>query len=97
MSMKIDNELVDKLAELAKLEFDETAKAETIINLNKMVAMISKIDELDLKGMLPLKYMTSENNVWREDVIQSEITKAEILHNAPVKDSDYIKVPKVLK
>jgi len=97
MSMKIDNELVDKLAELAKLEFDETAKAETIINLNKMVAMISKIDELDLKGMLPLKYMTSEHNVWREDVIQSEITKAEILHNAPVKDSDYIKVPKVLK
>jgi aspartyl-tRNA(Asn)/glutamyl-tRNA(Gln) amidotransferase subunit C len=95
--MKIDNELVDKLAELAKLEFDETAKAETIINLNKMVAMISKIDELDLKGILPLKYMTSEQNVWREDIIHSEITKAEILQNAPVKDSDYIKVPKVLK
>jgi aspartyl-tRNA(Asn)/glutamyl-tRNA(Gln) amidotransferase subunit C len=95
--MKIDNELVDKLAELAKLEFDETAKAETIINLNKMVAMISKIDELDLKGILPLKYITSEQNVWREDIIDSEITKAEILQNAPVKDSDYIKVPKVLK
>ncbi len=95
--MKIDNELVDKLAELAKLEFDESAKAETIINLNKMVAMISKIDELDLDGILPLKYMTSEENVWREDIIQSEITKAEILQNAPVKDSDYIKVPKVLK
>lgn len=95
--MKIDNELVDKLAELAKLEFDEAAKAETIINLNKMVAMISKIDELDLDGILPLKYMTSEENVWREDIIQSEITKAEILQNAPVKDSDYIKVPKVLK
>lgn len=95
--MKIDNELVDKLAELAKLEFDESAKAETIINLNKMLAMISKIDELDLDGILPLKYMTSEENVWREDIIQSEITKAEILQNAPVKDSDYIKVPKVLK
>lgn len=95
--MKIDNELVDKLAELAKLEFDEAAKAETIINLNKMVAMISKINELDLDGILPLKYMTSEENVWREDIIQSEITKAEILQNAPVKDSDYIKVPKVLK
>jgi aspartyl-tRNA(Asn)/glutamyl-tRNA(Gln) amidotransferase subunit C len=95
--MKIDNELVDKLAELAKLEFDETAKAETIINLNRMVAMISKIDELDLKGILPLKYITSEQNVWREDIIDSEITKAEILQNAPVKDSDYIKVPKVLK
>jgi aspartyl-tRNA(Asn)/glutamyl-tRNA(Gln) amidotransferase subunit C len=95
--MKIDNELVDKLAELAKLEFDEKAKAETIINLNKMVAMISKIDELDLKGILPLKYITSEQNVWRDDIIQSEISKAEILQNAPVKDSDYIKVPKVLK
>ncbi len=96
-TMKIDTELVDKIAELAKLEFDESSKAETILNLNKIVDMIGKIDELNLEGIEPLKYMTEENNIWREDIIKKEITKEEALRNAPMKDSDFIKVPKVLK
>ena len=95
--MKIDTELVDKIAELAKLECDESSKAETILNLNKIVDMIGKIDELNLEGIEPLKYMTEENNIWREDIIKKEITKEEALRNAPMKDSDFIKVPKVLK
>jgi aspartyl-tRNA(Asn)/glutamyl-tRNA(Gln) amidotransferase subunit C len=95
--MKIDTELVDKIAELAKLEFDESSKAETILNLNKIVDMISKIDELELDHIVPLKYMTEENNIWREDIIKAEIIKEEALRNAPMKDSDFIKVPKVLK
>ena len=95
--MKIDTELVDKLAELSKLQFNESDKAETIKNLDKIVAMISKIDELNLDGVEPLKYMTSEHNLWRDDIIRSEISKEEVLMNAPLKDSDFIKVPKVLK
>jgi aspartyl-tRNA(Asn)/glutamyl-tRNA(Gln) amidotransferase subunit C len=95
--MKIDTELVDKLAELSKLQFNESDKAETIKNLDKIVAMISKIDELNLDGVEPLKYMSSEHNQWRYDIIRSEISKEEVLMNAPLKDSDFIKVPKVLK
>ena len=35
-------------------------------------------------------------NVWRDDAVHMEITK-EALKNAPLADSDYFKVPKVLK
>ena len=36
-------------------------------------------------------------NVWRDDAVHMEITKEEALKNAPLADSDYFKVPKVLK
>lgn len=95
--MEINNELIDKLAALSKLEFDDASKEEMKTNLNKILTMVSKIDELDLKDIEPLKYMTDETNILREDVVESTLTKDQILLNAPQKDSDYIKVPKVLK
>jgi aspartyl-tRNA(Asn)/glutamyl-tRNA(Gln) amidotransferase subunit C len=41
--------------------------------------------------------MTDERNILREDIVTATLTKEEILLNAPQKDSDYIKVPKVMK
>jgi aspartyl-tRNA(Asn)/glutamyl-tRNA(Gln) amidotransferase subunit C len=95
--MEINNELIDKLATLSKLEFDEQSREEMKKNLTKILAMVSKIDELNLDNIEPLKYMTDERNILREDVVTSTLTKEEILLNAPQKDSDYIKVPKVMK
>ena len=95
--MEINNELIDKLATLSKLEFDEQSREEMKKNLTKILALVSKIDELNLDNLEPLKYMTDERNILREDVVTSTLTKEEILLNAPQKDSDYIKVPKVMK
>ena len=95
--MEINNELIDKLATLSKLEFDEQSREEMKKNLTKILAMVSKIDELNLDNIEPLKYMTDERNILREDVVTATLTKEEILLNAPQKDSDYIKVPKVMK
>jgi aspartyl-tRNA(Asn)/glutamyl-tRNA(Gln) amidotransferase subunit C len=85
------------LATLSKLEFDEQSREEMKKNLTKILAMVSKIDELNLDNIEPLKYMTDERNILREDIVTATLTKEEILLNAPQKDSDYIKVPKVMK
>ena len=45
----------------------------------------------------PLIYMTDEKNVLRKDVVKDTVTKEEALQNAPQRDSDYFKVPKVIK
>lgn len=95
--MEINNELIEKLALLSKLEYNDAAKEEMKKNLQKILTMVSKIDELDLSNIEALKYMTDEHNILREDVVESTLSKEEILLNAPQKDSDYIKVPKVLK
>src|SRR5580693_7634928 len=92
--MKVDAHMVDKLADLAKLEFDEEGKKEIIKDLNRMVEFIEKLEELDTSNVEPLIYMTEDTNVMREDVVKQEISQHEALKNAPLKDSDYIKVPK---
>ncbi|MBN8695046.1 MAG: Asp-tRNA(Asn)/Glu-tRNA(Gln) amidotransferase subunit GatC [Bacteroidetes bacterium] len=95
--MKIDNETVDKIAHLARLEFENEAKQEIIKDMNNMLSFIEKLNELDTQNIEPLIYMSDEVNVLREDDVKHEITQDEALKNAPKKDSDYFKVPKVLE
>lgn len=95
--MKVTKEMVERLAELAKLEFTDEEKLEFIGDFNKILAFIEKLNEVDTEGVDPLVYITDNKNITREDVLKTEITKEEGLKNAPLHDSDYIKVPKVLK
>jgi len=94
--MKIDTKTVDKLADLAKLEFDERSKKEIIGDLNKMLAFVEKLNKLDTGEVEPLIYMSKETNILRNDKVVQRTTQAQALKNAPEKDSDYILVPKVL-
>lgn len=95
--MKIEDSTVDKIAELAKLELDENSRANVKADLIKMLDFVDKLNELDTEGVEPLIFMTDEPAVLRPDVVKMDITQKEALQNAPKKDSDYIRVPKVLE
>lgn len=95
--MKVDKALVDKVASLAKLEFDETAKEKMVSDMDKIITFIDKLEELDTNEVAPLVYMSEETNVLRADEVGEHSAKEAALKNAPQKDSDYFKVPKVLK
>jgi aspartyl-tRNA(Asn)/glutamyl-tRNA(Gln) amidotransferase subunit C len=96
MANKIDIKTVDEIAHLARLEFNAEAKAEIVNDLNRMLSFVDKLNELDTEKEEPLIYMTNEKDVMREDVPEVTITQKEALKNAPKKDSDYFKVPKVI-
>jgi aspartyl-tRNA(Asn)/glutamyl-tRNA(Gln) amidotransferase subunit C len=95
--MKIDNELVVRLAELSKLELDDAAKEGIKKDLQKILELVEKLEEVNVEGIEPLIYMTDEKNVLRKDVVKDTVSKDEALLNAPQRDSDYFKVPKVIK
>ena len=94
--MKIDDVLVEKLSDLAKLEFDKGSQKEIINDLNKIIRFVEKLNKLDTKGVEPLTYMTDEINILRDDIAKNSISKKDALKNAPQKDSDYFIVPKVI-
>jgi aspartyl-tRNA(Asn)/glutamyl-tRNA(Gln) amidotransferase subunit C len=93
---KIDKDTVEKLAHLARLEFNSESKDQMINDLNNMLLFVDKLNELDTNSVEPLIYMTDETNVLREDIMQQNISQKEALKNAPKKDSDYFKVPKMV-
>ena len=94
---KINQETVDKLATLSRLEFNGKEKEEIVNDLNRMLDFVSKLNELDTTNVEPLIYMNDEKNVLREDEVKQTISQKEALSNAPKKDSDYFKVPKVVE
>ena len=95
--MKIDNALVERLAELSKLEFDETTKETMKQDLQKIFNMMDKLNELNVDGVEPLIYMSDEVNVLRVDEVKGQVSKEDALKNSPQHDSDFFKVPKVIK
>ena|ERR1041385_1976044 len=96
MAQKIDIKTVDEIAHLARLEFKDEAKAEILNDMNRMLAWVDKLNELDTDKVEPLIYMSDERSVLREDEVKQTLTQKEALQNAPKKDSDYFKVPKVI-
>ena len=66
-------------------------------DLEKIIGFIDKLSEINTDGIEPLIYLNDEVNVLREDEIKAVVSQVEALKNAPDKDSDYFKVPTVLK
>lgn len=95
--MEVNDALVDKLAHLSRLKFEAGEKEEIKHDLQKMIAFVEKLNELDTTGVEPLLYMTDEVNVLREDEVKGSISREEGLKNAPVQDGEFFKVPKVIK
>lgn len=95
--MSIDKATVDRLAVLARLEFNEEEKQEISQDLNKILGLVDKLSEVDTEGVEPLIYLNDEVARLRDDIVKQEITQEEALQNAPDKDSDYIRVPKVIE
>ncbi len=94
---KINNELVDKIAHLARLEFENEAKEEIKNDMERMLAFVEKLNEINTDNIEPLVYMNPETNKLREDIVIQTITHKEGLKNAPKHDTDYFKVPKVVE
>jgi aspartyl-tRNA(Asn)/glutamyl-tRNA(Gln) amidotransferase subunit C len=92
--MDISNELIDKLADLAKLEFNGEDKERIKTDLVQITAFFEELNKVDTDGVEPLIFMSDAVNVLREDVVKVELTHEEALKNAPAKDSDYFRVPK---
>ena len=94
--MKVNNKLVEHLAHLSRLDFDDDSKEKMKFDFEKMLDFVAKLEEVDTDNVLPLSYMSSELNVLREDKVEQLLTQEQALKNAPVNDTDYIRIPKVI-
>jgi len=95
--MEVTDALVDKLAHLSRLEFNDADKAEIKNDLQRMISFVEKLDELDLTDTEPLLHMSSNINVLREDEVKGSISREDALKNAPAHNDKFFKVPKVIK
>lgn len=95
--MKINDNIIEKLSVLSRLNFEKEAKEKIKKDLERILDLCEKLNEIDTENVEPLIFMTDEQNVLRDDVATGSLSKKEALKNAPAKDSDYFKVPKFMQ
>lgn len=95
--MEVNDAMVDKLAHLSRLQFNDTEKADIKKDLQRMIGFVEKLNELNLDNTTPMLFMSEEVNVLREDELAGSVSREEALKNAPLHDNQFFKVPKVIR
>lgn len=95
--MEINRELLDKIAHLARLEFEEKDAEKMMQDMTSIVNWMEKLNEVNTDGVEPLTTMSHEINSMREDEVAPHLNHEDALKSAPKKDSNYFRVPKVLE
>lgn len=94
--MKIDDTLFDHIAHLARLSFEGEERETIKKDMDNITNFMDKLQELDTENVEPLIFMNDEINNLREDLATVSVNHEDALKNAPKKDTDYFRIPKVL-
>ncbi|HOM60509.1 MAG TPA: Asp-tRNA(Asn)/Glu-tRNA(Gln) amidotransferase subunit GatC [Anaerohalosphaeraceae bacterium] len=97
MAGKIDELLVRRVAQLARLELSDQEIVQFSMQLSAIVNYIEKLNELNTDEVEPLAHCLPICNVFRSDEVLPSLTQERALANAPDAENGYFKVPKVLE
>jgi aspartyl-tRNA(Asn)/glutamyl-tRNA(Gln) amidotransferase subunit C len=96
MSEKIDQAQVRKVAKLSRLDLSEEEIEEFTGQLSAILDYVAKMNELDTTDIEPLAHCLPISNVFREDVVKESLGTEKTLTNAPQRDGEFFKVPKII-
>ena len=96
MANKIGQAQVRKVAKLSRLELTEAEIAEFTGQLSAILGYVEKMNELDTENVQPLAHCLSVSNVFRTDCVKKSLGIEKTLANAPQRDGEFFKVPKIL-
>lgn len=94
--MELDKKTIDHIAHLARLDLSSQEKEKLGADLDKILGYVELLNELDVSDVKPLVNIVNKQTPMRKDEVTESLTQEEALKNAPEKNSDYFKVPKVL-
>jgi aspartyl-tRNA(Asn)/glutamyl-tRNA(Gln) amidotransferase subunit C len=99
MSLKIDQNLVKHIGELARIELKESELANYKKNFEEIVGYIGNLEEVNVEGVQPLFNPIAGLNInkIRKDEIQESLPVNKVLMNAPAKESAQFKVNAVIE
>ncbi len=97
MGTRIDQAEVRKVAKLSRLDLSEEEIGEFTSQLSAILDYVTKMNELDTTSIEPLAHCLPISNVFREDVVKESLGTEKTLANAPERDREFFKVPKILE
>lgn len=95
--MAVSKKDVEYVAELARIELMEDEKEGMIEDLNKVLAYMEKLNELDTDNVDIIVNPYYIENKFREDEVEESMQLNDIMENAPEKLEEYILVPTIIE
>ena len=93
----ITNDDVRHLAQLSSLQMPDVEVELLRADIEKIINYINQLDELATDGVEPTYQVTGLQNVWRDDeIIDSSVSRQQLLALAAEQSDNCVKVPKVL-
>jgi len=93
--MKINNQEVEKVAQLARLRLSQSELQQMTKQLDNILSYIEKLNEVNTDNIPPTTHVLAISNAFREDRIDKSLEISEVLKNAPDHDNQFFKVPKI--
>ena len=95
--MAISKEQVNYTANLARIELTEDELNILSRHLDDIIKFIDKLKDIDIKEVAPCGHVIPIRNVFREDKAHKSLDVKDALQNAPAKENNFFKVPKVIE
>lgn len=105
MARMLDDETIEYVGILAKLELSDTEKKQACEDMSSMLDYFDKMNELDTSGVEPMSHVFPVRNVFREDVVTKTHENEEglqhaqecALFNAPKRRNNMFAVPQTFE
>ncbi|MDR1796092.1 MAG: Asp-tRNA(Asn)/Glu-tRNA(Gln) amidotransferase subunit GatC [Clostridiales Family XIII bacterium] len=95
--MKIDDRLIEYLADLSRLELSGEEKEARKKDLEDILAYMEKLGELDTQGLPEMTHPFEAQNRFREDEVANRDRREELLGGAPDRSGPYFRVPRAVE
>lgn len=95
--MKITRKEVEYVAHLARLRLSPEEAEKFTSQLDQILVYFEKLNQLDTSNIEPTSHPIPMVNAFREDVVKPSIDVEEALVNAPDKEGNFFKVPKIIE
>jgi len=96
MDKSIDSNLVRHIGRLSRIELTEGEIRIFAQQLAAIVEYFDKLQELDTENVQPMPHAVEVYNVLAEDKMGQSLSPDQALANAPQRDGDFFRVPKVI-
>ncbi len=95
--MAINRDTVKYTANLARIELSDEELEHFTGQLDRILAYVDKLNTLNVANLEPTSHVLDMKNVYREDVVKNSLPAPEVVKNAPSKENNLFKVPKIIE
>ena len=94
--MQVSREEILHIAELANLKINDNEVDEYLLNLQDILNYANIVNKISVEGLTQTIGVNENYNVFRKDEIKEFEDMEALLSNAPEKENNMFKIPKVI-